>query len=229
MIARAGLCAFVAVAACGCAPDLVIETHPRPPESAVVVDPRTGDALTVDMVLQQSARAVQGCATVVEVSQGSTITGTRCENAPRAILDGSIALSVDLPALPFGAVVTIAVTARDFEGEDSTALLVTGRVDRDPPALASFTASEAVDGSVSLAWTLAEVPFGTSTVHVLRDDDAPPETLDAAGAVVVFDGPATTGVAADPARQFSDGAHYAAFALDAKGVASSPVFASTGP
>lgn len=228
MTARAHLIVFAAAFA-GCAPDLVIEEHPRPPESATVIDPRTGDALTVDMVLQQSARAVQGCATVVEVSKGSTLTGTRCESAPRAILEGPVALSVDLPALPFGATVTIAVTARDFDGEDSTALLVTGRVDRDPPPLATFTASEAVDGSVSLAWTLEVEPFGTTTVRVLRDDDAPPETLDAPGAVVVFDGPAGAGVSNDPARLFADGAHYAAFALDAAGVASSPVFASTGP
>jgi hypothetical protein len=134
-----------------------------------------------------------------------------------------------VPALPFAALVTLGVVARDFTGEDSTALIVTGTPDRDPPPLASFTVDETPTGRVALAWTLDAQPYGTTTVRILRRPGDPPTSIDDTLAVVVYDGAASVLAIVDEGALFADAFGYAAWALDAQGVASSAVVAETTP
>jgi hypothetical protein len=212
-----------------CTPDLVVEDVPRPPLAADVIDLRTGDSLRVEVLLQQSARTVEGCVEVLDVSSGSTTTGRRCESVGRDVQRGPVSVGIDLPALPFGALVTLGVTARDFTGVDSTALIVTGVVDRDPPPLASFTVLETTSGRVALAWTLADNPYGTTTVRILKRVGAPPTSLDDASAQLVYDGGASLLTFVDETALFADTLGYAAWALDMHGAASPPLVASTAP
>jgi hypothetical protein len=227
----AHLCTLLALTIfTSCAPDLVIEDTPRPPLAVDVIDPRTGDSLRVEVLLQQSMRATGACVEVLDVSSGDTTTGRRCESVGRAVQRGPVSVGIDVPALPFGAVVTLGVVSRDFAASrDSTALIVTGVPDSDPPPLASFVATPTGGGDVDLAWTLAPEPFGTKTVRILRRTGEPPSSFDDPSAVVVYDGDASVLTHTDASALFADPVGYAAWAFDTKAVASSPVFAEAAP